>query len=151
MEKALAVFEGKSIRRIWHNDEWWFVIEDIVSVLTNSTDPKQYINKMRQRDEQLSQGWVQLVHTLPIDTSGGKQQINCVNTEGAFRIIQSIPSLKAEPFKLWLAKTGYERVQEIQNPELAQKRARVLYKIKEKELQVLVLTVEHRKNIYENL
>ena len=130
MEKALAVFEGKSIRRIWHNDEWWFVIEDIVSVLTNSTDPKQYINKMRQRDEQLSQGWVQLVHTLPIDTSGGKQQMNCVNTEGAFRIIQSIPSLKAEPFKLWLAKTGYERVQEIQNPELAQTRMKELYRQK---------------------
>ena len=130
MEKALAVFEGKSIRRIWHNDEWWFVIEDIVSVLTNSTDPKQYINKMRQRDEQLSQGWVQIVHTLPIDTSGGKQQMNCVNTEGAFRIIQSIPSLKAEPFKLWLAKTGYERVQEIQNPELAQTRMKELYRQK---------------------
>ena len=129
-QKALAVFEGKSIRQIWHNDEWWFVLEDIVSVLTNSTDSRQYINKMRQRDKQLSQGWVQIVHTLPIDTSGGKQHTNCVNTEGAFRIIQSIPSLKAEPFKLWLAKTGYERVQEIQDPELAQKRMKELYRQK---------------------
>ncbi|MBI1968280.1 phage antirepressor protein [Candidatus Woesearchaeota archaeon] len=125
--KALVVFEGKQIRKTWHNGEWWFVIEDIVSALTNSRDPKQYINKMRQRDEQLSKGWVQIVHTLPIDTAGGKQQMNGVNTEGAFRVVQSIPSPQAEPFKLWLAKVGYERVQEIENPELAQKRMRELY------------------------
>ncbi len=113
----LIVFEDKSIRRTWHNKEWWFVLEDVVTALTDSADPKQYINKMRQRDELLSQGWVQIVHTLSIDTPGGKQKINCVNTEGAFRIIQSIPSSKAEPFKLWLAKVGYERVQEIENAE----------------------------------
>ncbi|MEK6937972.1 MAG: Bro-N domain-containing protein [Nanoarchaeota archaeon] len=120
MENALAVFEGKKIRKTWHNNEWWFVIEDVVQALTDSNDPKQYINKMRQRDEILSQGWVQIVHTLSVDTSGGKQNMNCSNTEGLFRVIQSIPSAKAEPFKLWLAKVGYERVQEIQNPELAQ-------------------------------
>ncbi|MFH0701715.1 MAG: Bro-N domain-containing protein [Candidatus Woesearchaeota archaeon] len=120
MENALAVFEGKKIRKTWHNNEWWFVIEDVVQALTDSNDPKQYINKMRQRDEILSQGWVQIVHTFLVDTSGGKQNMNCSNTEGLFRIIQSIPSIKVEPFKLWLAKVGYERVQEIQNPELAQ-------------------------------
>ncbi len=129
-ETSLIVFQGKNIRRIWHNKEWWFIVEDIVSILTDSTDPKQYISKMRQRDEQLSQGWVQIVHTLSVDTPGGKQKMNCVNTEGAFRIIQSIPSPKAEPFKRWLAKVGYERVQEIENPELAQKRMRELYKKK---------------------
>ena len=127
---ALAVFEGKKIRKTWHNDEWWFVIEDIVFILTDSTNPKQYIQKIKQRDEILAQGWVQIVHTLPVNTSGGKQKMNCVNTEGAFRIVQSIPSPKAESFKLWLAKVGYERVQEIQNPELAQKRMKELYKAK---------------------
>jgi len=129
-DESLIVFQGKDIRRTWHNEEWWFVIEDIVSVFTDSRDPKQYINKMKQRDEQLSEGWVQIVHILPIDTSGGNQKMNCVTTEGAFRIIQSIPSLKAEPFKRWLAKVGYERVQEIENPELVQKRMKEIYRAK---------------------
>ncbi len=130
MDNKLVVFQGQKIRRIWHNEEWWFVVEDVISALTDSSDPKQYINKMRQRDEQLSQGWVQIVHTLPINTLGGKQKMNCINTEGAFRIIQSIPSPKAEPFKLWLAKVGYERIQEIEDPELAQKRMKEIYKSK---------------------
>ncbi|MFH2027613.1 MAG: Bro-N domain-containing protein, partial [Nanoarchaeota archaeon] len=129
-EKALVVFQGKQIRRIWHSNEWWFSVVDIVSVLTDSKDPKQYINKMRKRDEELSKGWVQFVHTLSIPTSGGPQHMNCANTEGIFRIIQSISSPKAEPFKRWLAKVGYDRVQEIENPELAQKRMKELYKSK---------------------
>ncbi|MBI4980901.1 Bro-N domain-containing protein [Candidatus Woesearchaeota archaeon] len=130
MENALAVFEGKKVRKKWHNDEWWFVIEDIVAVLTDSVDPKGYIKDMRRRDEELSKGWGQIATPLPIPTTGGIQNINCSNTEGAFRIVQSIPSPKAESFKLWLAKVGYERVQEIQNPELAQKRMKELYKAK---------------------
>ena len=129
-KKGIVIFQGKNIRRTWHNDEWWFVIEDIVSVLTDSSDPKQYINKMKQRDLSLAQGWVQIVHTLLVNTAGGEQKMNCVNTEGAFRVIQSIPSLKAEPLKLWLAKVGYERVQEIENPELAQERMKELYEQK---------------------
>jgi len=128
--KALVVFQGKQIRRIWHNDEWYFVLEDIVSVLTDSKDTKQYIQRMKQRDEPLAEGWVQIVHTLAVDTAGGKQKMNCVNTKGAFRIIQSIPSPKAEPFKRWLAKVGYERIQEIENPELAQERAKEYYELK---------------------
>lgn len=127
---ALVVFQGSKIRRSWHNNEWWFVLEDIVKVLTDSADPKQYIQKMRQRDEPLSEGWVQLVHTLSVETTGGKQQMNCVNTAGGFRVIQSIPSPKAEPFKRWLAQVGYERVQEIENPELSQTRMKELYKAK---------------------
>ena len=127
---ALSVFEGSKIRKVWQNEEWWFVLEDIVVALTNSNDVKQYINRMRQRDEELSKGWVQIVHTLSIETAGGKQRMNCVNTEGAFRIIQSIPSPKAEPFKLWLAKVGYERVQEIENPELASIRMKEIYRAK---------------------
>ncbi|MCX6803125.1 MAG: Bro-N domain-containing protein [Candidatus Diapherotrites archaeon] len=128
--KALSVFQGSKIRKVWYNEEWWFVLEDIVFALTESNDTKQYINRMRQRDEEVSKGWVQFVRTLLIQTSGGMQQMNCANTEGAFRIIQSIPSPKAEPFKLWLAKVGYDRVREIEDPELAQKRIRETYKAK---------------------
>ena len=127
---ALVVFEGQKIRRTWNNNEWWFVLEDIVYILTDSSDPKQYIQKMKRRDEYLTKGWVQIVHTLVVDTTGGMQKMNCVNTEGAFRIIQSIPSKKAEPFKRWLAKVGYERIQEIEDPELTQKRMKDTYKLK---------------------
>lgn len=126
----LVVFKSKQIRRTLHNNEWWFAIEDIVAALTDSADPKQYVQKMKQRDDELAKGWVQIVLTLSIATSGGAQKLNCANTEGVFRIIQSIPSRKAEPFKRWLAKVGYERVQEIENPELASKRARALYQAK---------------------
>ncbi|MCX6707742.1 MAG: Bro-N domain-containing protein [Candidatus Woesearchaeota archaeon] len=130
-EKALAVFEGKNIRRIWHNEEWWFSIFDIIEILTGSSDPKQYIKKMRQRDLALDSNWGTICTPLELTAlDGKKREVNCVNTEGAFRIIQSIPSPKAEPFKLWLAKVGYERVQEIENPELAQKRMKEIYKQK---------------------
>lgn len=126
----IAIFQKKEIRKTIHNNEWWFVIEDIVLVLADSNDPKQYLQRMKQRDPELKKGWVQIVHTLEISTEGGRQKMLCSNTEGIFRIIQSIPSPKAEPFKLWLAKVGYERVQEIENPELATKRTRALYKAK---------------------
>jgi prophage antirepressor-like protein len=129
-ETRIAVFRGREVRKTIHKDEWWFVVEDVVAVLTDSADVKQYINRMRQRDPELSTGWVQFVHTLSVETAGGTQRMNCANTEGIFRIIQSIPSPKAEPFKRWLAKVGYERIQEIENPELATKRTRALYKAK---------------------
>ncbi|MEK6947689.1 MAG: Bro-N domain-containing protein [Nanoarchaeota archaeon] len=127
---AISVFEGKNIRKTWHNNEWWFVIEDIIFVLIDSKDPKGYLKDMRRRDEELSKGWGQIATTLPIDTSGGKQNMNCTNTKGAFRIVQSITSPKAEPFKLWLAQVGYERVKEIADPELAQQRMKELYRLK---------------------
>lgn len=126
----IAIFKGKSVRKTIHNNEWWFVVEDIIVALTDSPNPKDYINKMRLRDSELSKGYGQIVHTLPVETPGGKQKMNCSNTEGIFRIIQSIPSPKAEPFKRWLAKVGYERVQEIEDPELATRRTRALYKAK---------------------
>jgi len=129
-ETHLAVFKGRKIRKTIHNDEWWFVVEDVVLALIDSTDPKQYIQRMKRRDPELAKGWVQFVHTLLVDTSGGSQRMICANTEGIFRIIQSIPSPKAEPFKRWLAKVGYERVQEIENPELAQERMKQLYEQK---------------------
>ena len=126
----IALFKGKKIRKTIHKNEWWFVITDVIEALTDSTNPKQYLKNMLNRDEELAKGWVQIEHPLLIDTAGGKQTIKCANTEGIFRIIQSIPSPKAEPFKRWLAKVGYERVQEIENPELATKRTRTLYKLK---------------------
>ena len=126
----IAIFRNRKIRKTIHKNEWWFVVEDVVLALIDSNDSKQYIQRMKLRDPELSKGWVQIVHTLPIETGGGKQRMNCANTEGIFRIIQSIPSPKAEPFKRWLARVGHERVQEIEDPELAQKRARALYKAK---------------------
>lgn len=129
-ETRIALFQRKEVRRTIHNNEWWFVVEDVVLALIESRDPKQYIQRMKQRDAELGKGWVQIVHTLPIPTDGGPQPMLCANTEGLFRIIQSIPSPKAEPFKRWLAKVGYERIQEIEDPELATKRTRALYKAK---------------------
>jgi hypothetical protein len=126
----LALFQGKGIRKTIYNNEWWFVISDVVEVLTETVNAKDYITKMKKRDLKLQEGWGQIVTLLSIQTPGGIQQLNCSNTEGIFRIIQSIPSPKAEPFKRWLARVGYERVQEIEDPELATKRTRILYKAK---------------------
>ncbi|MFH0800034.1 MAG: Bro-N domain-containing protein [Pseudomonadota bacterium] len=130
MQTHLAVFKGKKIRRTLHQEEWWFVIADVVSALTDSADPQGYLKDMRRRDEELAKGWGQIATPLSIETSGGPQKLNCANTEGVFRLIQSIPSPKAEPFKRWLAKVGYERVQEIEDPELATKRTKALYRAK---------------------
>ena len=130
METKLAVFQSKEIRRTLHNGEWWFSVSDVVEALTATLNATDYIKKMRKRDNELSQGWGQIVTPLWLETEGGKQKVNCANTEGIFRIIQSIPSPKAEPFKRWLAKVGYERVQEIEDPELATKRTRELYRAK---------------------
>lgn len=127
MNKNLALFEEKEIRKTWVDGKWYFSIEDVVFALTDSKDPKQYISKMRKRDIYLSEGWVQFVHTLKMDTKGGKQKVNCADTEGILRIIQSIPSPKAEPFKRWLAKVGRERIDEINDPELAAIRMHDLY------------------------
>jgi len=127
-QNKIVVFQEKQIRRVWHKEEWWFVIEDVVAVLSESSNPKNYVRDMRRRDQELSKGWGQIAHTLAVQTEGGTQRMNCASTEGIFRIIQSIPSPKAEPFKLWLAKVGYERIQEIENPELAAERARQYYR-----------------------
>lgn len=126
----IAIFHRKEIRKTVHNNEWWFVVEDVVLALTDSVNVKDYINKMRKRDLELNKGYGQFVHTLPVETGGGKQNMNCANAEGILRIVQSIPSPKAEPFKRWLARVGYERIQEIEDPELATKRTRFLYKAK---------------------
>jgi len=126
----LAVFQGKQIRKIIHEGEWWFAVIDVVEVLTESPTPRQYWGKIKKReftDLQLSPVWVQL-KLAAVD--GKKYATDCANTKGLFRIIQSIPSPKAEPFKQWLAQVGYERIQEIENPELAQDRMKQLYEQK---------------------
>ena len=129
-ERRIALFQRREIRRVIHHDEWWFVITDVVAALTDSVDPQGYVKDMRRRDAELSKGWGQVATPLSVETTGGPQRLNCANTEGLFRIIQSIPSPKAEPFKRWLARVGYERIQEIEDPELATKRTRALYKAK---------------------
>ena len=126
----IALFQGKEVRKTIYNNEWWFVIEDVIAVLTDSNNPKKYLSNMRRRDAELSKGYRQIGHTLDIKTKGGMQKMSCANTEGMLHIIQAIPSPKAESFKRWLAKVGYERIQEIENPELATKRTRTLYKAK---------------------
>jgi DNA-damage-inducible protein D len=128
----IALFKGKEIRRTLHNGEWWFSIINIIEALTDSAKPNVYWSAMKARvkDEdgiQLSTICKQL---KLMSSDGKKYETDCADTEGVFRIIQSIPSPKAEPFKRWLAKVGYERVQEIENPELATKRTRMLYKLK---------------------
>jgi hypothetical protein len=128
----IKLFESKQIRTVWNESDqkWYFVVADVVQVLTDTPNPTDYIKKMRKRDDQLSQGWGQIVTPLSVETAGGKQKLNCANAQGLLRIIQSIPSPKAEPFKLWLAKVGSERLEEIENPELATQRTREIYKLK---------------------
>ena len=125
--KSIAIFEEKEVRRVWYDEQWYFVIEDVVQALIESRDVKQYIQRIKDRDPELGQGWVQIVRTLDVKTKGGVQKMNCGDLKGIFRIIQSIPSPKAEPFKQWLAKVGQERIEEIQDPERAIMRAKRIY------------------------
>lgn len=122
-----TIFEETEVRREWHSEQWFFCIVDVVQILTESKDAQGYIKDMRRRDGELSKGWGQIATPLSIKTKGGIQKLNCANLQGVFRIIQSIPSPKAEPFKQWLAKVGQERIEEIQNPELAVTRAKEIY------------------------
>jgi hypothetical protein len=128
----IKLFESKQIRTVWNefDEKWYFVVADVIQVLTDTPNPSDYIKKMRKRDEELSKGWGQFVTPLSVDTIGGKQKLNCASAKGLLRIIQSIPSPKAEPFKLWLAQVGSDRLDEIENPELATQRTRELYKLK---------------------
>ena len=102
---AIKLFEEKRVRTVWDDrqEKWFFSVVDVVAVLTDSANPTDYLKKMRKRDPQLSEGWGQIVTPLSVPTAGGKQKVNFADTEGMFRIIQSIPSPKAEPFKLWIA------------------------------------------------
>lgn len=129
-QNKLVVFQSKNIRRKWHEDEWYYSVVDIIEVLTDSPTPRQYWGKVKDREFtklQLSPIWVR----LKLESKDGKRyETDCVNTKSAFRLIQSIPSKKAEPFKQWLAQVGKERLDEIENPELAQQRMKEIYEQK---------------------
>jgi len=132
MNNQIAIFKGKSIRKTIYNNEWWFSVIDVVEALTDSVNSRDYWFKIKIRLK--SEDGIELstiCRQLKLMAPDGKmRETDCANTEGIFRIIQSIPSPKAEPFKRWLAKVGYERMQEIEDPELAAKRTRMLYKLK---------------------
>lgn len=126
----IKLFESKKIRSVWNEEEqkWYFSLQDVVEILTDSTDVKQYIKRILSRDDELKSNWGTICTLVEMVTMDGKKRkVQAANVEGLLRIIQSIPSPKAEPFKRWLAKVGYERLEEIQNPELAQKRIRDIY------------------------
>lgn len=125
----IAIFEGQQIRRIFVDNEWWFSVIDVVAFLTDSKKPRDYWHKMKEREKSTAD--VQLstnCRQLKLEAADGKKYTtDCANTEGIFRIVQSIPSSKAEPFKLWLARIAKERIDEIENPELGIERVRSLY------------------------
>ena len=127
----IVLFQSRKIRRVWHNNEWFYSVVDIVEVLTESANPTDYLKKIRKRDEELG---VYLGTNCPqvemLTETGKKRKMLTGSTKDVFRIIQSIPSPKAEPFKRWLAKVGKERLDEIENPELAQERMKEIYEKK---------------------
>jgi len=132
-KEYIKLFEQKKVRSVWDDEkeEWFFSVVDVVEVLTDSIDPKQYIKRMRSRDEALNSNWGTICTPLEmIAIDGKRRKVQTANVKGLFRIIQSIPSPKAEPFKQWLAQVGYERMLEIENPELAQERMKELYEKK---------------------
>jgi len=130
---AIKLFESKKIRSVWNEAEgkWYFSVQDVVEVLTDSADVKQYIKRMLSRDELLKSNWGTICTPVEMLAADRKtRKVQAADTKGLLRIIQSIPSPKAEPFKLWLAQVGSDRLDEIENPELAAKRTRELYKLK---------------------
>lgn len=129
INSKLAVFQGKHIRRILHNEEWWFSVIDIIEVLTDSSIPKRYWSDLKSKliSEGFAETYEKIVRLKMTSPDGKKRFTDCANTETMFRIIQSIPSPKVEPLKRWLARVGKERIGEIENPELAMERMKELY------------------------
>lgn len=130
---SIKLFESKHIRSAWNEAEkkWYFSVQDTVRILTNTVDAKDYIKKMKKRDPELNSNWGTICPLVEMEAGDGKKRkIQAADTKGLLRIIQSIPSPKAEPFKLWLAQVGADRLDEIENPELATQRTRELYKQK---------------------
>lgn len=129
-KQEIKIFEDKKVRTVWDSEteQWYFCVADVVEVLTDSKNPTDYIKKMKKRDPSLAEGWGQIVTPLSVQTSGGKQRVNCATQQGLFRIIQSIPSHKAEPFKIWMAQVASQRLDQMQDPELSIEQAIADYK-----------------------
>ena len=147
MDNQLTPFEGNEIRKEWHNEEWYFSVVDVIGVLTDSKDARNYWKVLKNRESQL----VTVCNPLKLMASDGRKRLtDCANTEGVFRIIMSVPSPKAEPFKLWLARVGKEHIDEIENPELAIERAKELYKAKgylDEWIDIRLQSIEVRKQL----
>ncbi|MCQ2344176.1 MAG: Bro-N domain-containing protein [Paludibacteraceae bacterium] len=126
----IKLFEERQVRSVWDDreEQWYFCITDVVGILTDSINPTDYIKKMKKRDPLLAEGWGQIVTPLSIETNGGPQKMNCASSEGVLRIIQSIPSPKAEPFKLWMAQVAAQRLDQLADPELSINQALQDYK-----------------------
>lgn len=129
-KQAIQLFEERKVRTVWDDQvgEWYFSVVDVVEVLTDSVNPSDYIKKLKKRDPELSKGWGQFVTPLSIPTAGGRQRVNCATMRGVFRIIQSIPSPKAEPFKQWMSQVASDRIDQMQDPELSIEQAMIDYK-----------------------
>ena len=129
-KQDIKLFEDKKVRSVWDEEQekWYFCVVDVIEILTDSVNPTDYLKKMKKRDPELAKGWGQIVTPLSIQTAGGKQRVNCATTEGILRIIQSIPSPKAEPFKLWMAQVASQRLDQMQDPELSIQQAMQDYK-----------------------
>ena len=150
--EKIQLFESKKVRTLWveEEDKWYFVLEDVIGILTESTDPKQYIKRMKLRDPELAKGWVQIVPLLSRQTEGGPQKMRCANLEGMFRIIQSIPSKKAEPFKRWMAQVAAERINQMIDPERSIDQAVAEYRrlgYSEAWINQRIKTIEIRKGL----
>lgn len=130
-DNSIIVFQDMNIRRVWHKNDWYFSVVDVVHVLTGSADAKDYWYRLKKREKAQGIELSTNCRQLKIQSSDGKYYAtDCANTKSMFRIIQSIPSKKAEPFKQWLAQVGYERIEEIENPELGQDRIKEYYELK---------------------
>lgn len=130
-ESKIDVFQRREVRKVLHEGEWWFSVKDVLEVLTETSDGTRYAGDLRKKDPGLNSTYSEITRTLPFDTATrGKQNLVFTNIEGVFRLMQSVPSTKAEPFKKWLAKVGFERLQEAENPELIVKRAIATYRAK---------------------
>ena len=129
-KQSIQLFEEKKVRTVWDSEQekWYFCVADVVEALTESVNPTDYIKKMKKRDPELAKGWGQIVTPLSIQTAGGKQRVNCATQQGIFRIIQSVPSKKAEPFKQWMAQVASQRLDQMQDPELSIDQAIADYK-----------------------
>ena len=151
MDNTLIPFEGKEIRKVWHEEQWYFSVFDVIALLTDTTNPKRYWNDLKRRDPELDkQGSTQISYPLKMQTAGGKQNVICANTDGILRIVMSVSSPKAEPLKLWLAQVGSERIQETENPELLTERQAEIYRAKgypDEWILRRVQTIETRKQL----